>query len=173
MPRFPTRPGLALLGTLLGLAACAPTATVSMSPTTTATTATTATQAPTVAATASPSPNLSDCSSFTPEPVYPTPQLPFALPPNTVWNEEGSAAGANLIIACTPRTSPGGINAFLNAEVARAGWRQWDPQTEHATACAHDNSYWRWSKGEEAVGWDYLAPHPFWNLTFCNLTYGA
>lgn len=166
MPRFPIRPALALLGALLGLAACAPTATASVLPTTTAT------LAPTVAATASPTLTVPDCSSFTPEPVYPAPQLPFALPPNTVWNEEGSAAGGNMVLACTPRTNSGAIDAFLNAELAQAGWKRWDPQTETATACAHNNDYWRWSKGAEAVGWSYDAPPPMWTLAFCNLNYG-
>jgi hypothetical protein len=159
-----------LLRALLGLAACAPTATVSVAPTTTATY--TPTVAPTFAVKPLTTSTASNCSSFAPEPVYPTPQLLFTLPPNTVWNEDGSAAGANMIIACTPKTTPDAITTFLNSELAQAGWRRWDPRTETAGACAHDNDFWLWSNGAEAVGWSYGSQYPFWNLAFCNLNYG-
>ena len=56
MPRFPNRPALALLAALLCLAACAPTATVNVSPRAMATTRPTATTRPVVAATATATP---------------------------------------------------------------------------------------------------------------------
>jgi hypothetical protein len=68
--------------------------------------------------------------------------------------------------------SPGTIDAFLNTELAQGSWQHWDPQTEQANACAHDNDYWRWSKGGEAVGWNYEVSLTTWTLAFCNLAYG-
>lgn len=162
MSRSPARPTFAFLGllALLSLASCAPMATVKVPSTATATL---------VPATAT---ALADCSSFTPDPVSPPPQMPIVLPPNTVWEVLGGAAGASFYLACTSGATPDAIDAYLNAELPHAGWQRWDPQTESTNGCAETNSFWRWSKGGEAVGWSHDLPSPSWRLGFCNLSYG-
>lgn len=174
MTRAATRTILALIGLLAfcGLAACAPTASVSTAATAISATATTATTAPATSAPATAT--TSAACTLTPEPLFPPPSIPFSLPPHTVWKFTSGAAGAGFFIACTLGATQATIDTFLNATLLRAGWQQWNPQTEDANGCGTEpNDYWRWSKSGTAVGWSFTGPPlPSWLLTICDLAYG-
>ncbi|HEV2235164.1 MAG TPA: hypothetical protein VGR57_00755 [Ktedonobacterales bacterium] len=115
------------------------------------------------------------CSTTPTETLSPPPQIPFALPPDTVSRFTSGAAGAGFWVECTPGATGDAITSFLNSELPGDGWQRWDPRTQNANGCGTEaNDFWRWWKGGSAVGWSFeTGPAlPTWGLVFCDLAFG-
>lgn len=145
-------------------------ASATQTPAPTATLIPTATLVPTVTPTLTIS---EECAAIASTPGAAT-TLRLPLPPHTVSERLPSAAGAGFSLECTPGATQSSITAYLNQAFPQAGWRKWNPQTDNAYGCgAQPNSYWQWSDGQAAVGWDFLgAGLPEWHITECSLAYG-
>jgi hypothetical protein len=86
-----------------------------------------------------------NCAAIPTETLVPPPQIPFALPANTVSNFLSGAAGAGFWGECTPDASSDAIDSFLDGELPREGWQRWDPRTQDAHGCGTEpNDFWRW-----------------------------
>ena len=136
-----------------------------------------ATQAPTATATllpvATPARTPSaGCAAIGSQPGMAT-ALTLPLPPHTVSDILPSAAGAGFYLECTPGATQSSITTYLNQAFPQAGWQKWNPQTDNAYGCgSQPNSYWQWSDGKFAVGWDFQGEGlPKWHLTVCSLAY--
>lgn len=139
MPRFLTRPALATLGVLalFCLAACAPTAAVSVSATATTAPAPTATLAPTASPTATPAPVLCGNTPLpTPAPSGPSVSGPFIgwagvppLPGTLIYSDAARAsdgvqtsASAETVGLCTPGVTPDAVTSFYVTRLPANGW---------------------------------------------------
>lgn len=161
MPRVPTWAALALLGTLLCLAACAPTATVNAPPTPTATVNALTTS------TATPSPFMAPTPTNIPTgwSVLATTYFSLAYPPDWTTDTGGSSIG-QFVIWAPARKDAVVVNVVLQAKVPPGEMTLYcQPQSEGArrttlanlpmslqlTGLAHSVRVWRFVNAQQTL----------------------